>query len=214
VKLRVPVVKFSLKTIEVGRPEGLHIKRRRKLQLISFSAVAVIAVAFLVWHSLAGPNYGQVAVISPDTTPTTKLPEYTTLTTNYYSINYSQSYTQQPSDIPPAGILDQKILSHGAGQSGQSRIEIDIKAAPDGGITLDSTYDYYLKHQPQFKLSNKYYHGEAIDIARSTTGPPETAGMWLHGSYLMIVKITTPDNKQNIDGELKDLLSSVQWVDN
>jgi hypothetical protein len=29
----------------------------------------------------------------------------------------------------------------------------------------------------------------------------------------MIIKLTTPDQKQNIDGELKDLLASVQWRD-
>jgi hypothetical protein len=217
VKLRFPVVNFSLKTVEIGKTAQYGQRSaiwHKPPVLITATIVGLILVGALLWRSLNGPNYGQVAVLSPDTTPTTKLPEYTTLTTNYYSVNYSQRYSQTPSDIPPGGILDQKILAYNlGGQSGQSKIEIDIKAAPDGGITLDSVYDFYVKRLDRYKLTNKYYHGEAIDIARSVKGPPETAGMWLHGSFLMIIKLTTPDQKQNIDGELKDLLASVQWRD-
>ncbi|MBX4197498.1 hypothetical protein KW801_03005 [Candidatus Saccharibacteria bacterium] len=178
------------------------------------SILILLAIVSLIWRNLSSPSVGQVAIANTPTGPTQKLPEYTTLSTNFYSLNYSQRYSQQATDIPPGGVLDQKVLSYKlGGQPGNSTIEVLIKSAPYGGITLDSTYDYYLKHQTQFKLSNKFYHGEAIDIARSTKSSPETTGMWLHDSFLMIVKITTPDKSQNIDGELKDILTSVQWRD-
>lgn len=217
--MRVPTVSVRLKTIDIGklsRPNKLDAAPSRRptgrKRLVAAGLVGLIIIAGLIWHTLNAPNYGQVAKISPDTTPTTKLPEFTSLTTNFYTINYSERYSQAPTDLPPPGVLDQKVLAYQLPAiAGQSRIEIDIKAAPDGGITLDSTYDYYVKHLSQYKLSNAYYHGEAVDIARSTKGSPETAGMWLHGSFLMVVKLTTPDTSQNIDGELKDLLSSVQW---
>jgi hypothetical protein len=219
VKLWVPVIKISKKPIVIGgfKPKSGTAGRGRlqKWALPGAIIVGILLIGGFIWHSLGTPNHGDIATIAADTTSQTKLPEYTTLTTNFYSLNYSQRYSQVPTDIPPAGVLDQKILSYKlGGQAGQSRIEIDIKAAPDGGITLDSTYDYYAKHLAQFKLDSKYYHGEAIDTARSQAGtPPEAAGLWLHGSWLMIVKITTDDPHQNIDAELKDLLSSVQWRD-
>src|SRR5437868_6046840 len=99
VKLRVPVV--SLKTIEVGKPHQAGQKPaiwRKPPVLITASAIGLILLSILIWHSLNGPNYGQVAVLSPDTTPTTKLPEFTILTTSYYSVNYSQRYNQVPTD--------------------------------------------------------------------------------------------------------------------
>jgi hypothetical protein len=220
VKFWVPVIKFSKRQVTIGggraEPNSAAHQRRLKRWFLPASGIILLLLAAgFIWHNLSTPNHGDIAVIAPDTTAQTKLPEFTTLTTNFYSLNYSERYSQVPTDLTPAGLLDQKVLAYNlSGQSGQSKIEVDIKAAPDGGITLDSTYDFYVKHLTQYKLSNKYYHGEAIDIARSVKGvPPETTGMWLHGSWLMVVKLTTADPHQNIDGELKDLLASVQWRD-
>lgn len=221
-KLWVPVVKFSVRQIEFGNNNApgrvstrwtgrLNRKRNYILPGVILGAALLI---FMIWHSINGPNYGQVAIIGPDTTTASKLPEYTTLTTNYYSLNYSQRYHQVPTDIAPAGLLDQKVLAFQlGGQTGQSEIEVDIKAAPYGGITLDNTYDFYAKHPMQYKMSNKFYRGEAVDIARSIKGQPETTAMWLHNGFIMVAKITTADAKQNINTELMDLLSSVQWRD-
>lgn len=217
----MPVVKFSKRQITIGggsgprAASGKAAKTWYRRRLLPVGGIIILLLAgYLIWHSLGTPGYGTVAVISPDTTSQTKLPEYTTLTTDFYSLDYSERYSQVPTDIPPAGLLDQKILAYKlGGQPGQSQIEVDIKAAPDGGITLDSSYDFYAKHLAQYKLSAKYYHGEAIDIARSQGNtPPETAGLWLHGSWLMIVKVTTADRHQDIDTELKNVLTSVQWL--
>mgnify|MGYP000111889622 CR=1 FL=1 len=216
-RIVLPVVKFSTKTVELGRQKkSSESQTAKKLKPKLYATLAVLLLFSLaglyVWRTLSSPNIGKVAITNSYPSPTARLPEYTTLTTNYYSLNYSESYTQQPAQLAPAGILDYKKLSKdlGAG-AGFSNIEITIKTAPDGGITLDSTYDYYLKKQDRFKFSNKYYHGEAIVIVKNIKGPPETAGLWLHGSFLMIIKITTPDKQQAIDTELKDILSSVQW---
>jgi len=214
----VPVIKFSKKPVVIGaaKPKTGSAKSRQlnRWALPAGIIVGILLIGGFIWHSLGTPNHGDIAVVAPDTGPHTALPEYTTLNTSYYSLDYSQRYSQLPTNVPLPGLVDQEILIHKLFGSGQSKIEVDIKAAPDGGITLDSTYDYYAKHQTQFKLGSKYYHGEAIDTARSLPGAaPEAAGLWLHGSWLMIVKITTPDTHQNIDQELKDLLSSVQWRD-
>lgn len=213
----MPVVKFSTKAVEIGRRPKNHEsqtaeKSKRKLYAVLGVVLLLSLAGLYVWRTLSAPNIGKVAITNSYPSPTTRLPEYTTLTTNYYSLNYSESYIQQPTELAPAGVLDYKMLSRDlGGGAGFSIIEITVKSAPDGGITLDSTYDYYLKKQDRFKFSNKYYHGEAIVIVKNTKGPPETAGMWLHRSFLMIVKITTPDKQQAIDTELKDILSSVQW---
>jgi hypothetical protein len=60
-------------------------------------------------------------------------------------------------------------------------------------------------------MSNALYQGEVVDIVKNTKGAPETAAMWLHGGFLMIIKLTTADKSQAISGELKDMLASVQW---
>ncbi|MBX4201412.1 hypothetical protein KW803_00750 [Candidatus Saccharibacteria bacterium] len=218
-KLWVPVVSFkqidlsSKKHTRGAKTKSAFIFRRSRL-FVPAAAVLVVALLIgLVWRNLSSPNHGQIAVLSAETTPDTKLPEFTTLTTGFYSFNYSQRYNQIPTDIAPAGILDQKILAYKlGGQPGQSKIEAIIKAAPYGGITLDSTYDYYLKHGAQYKMSNRLYGGEIVDIAKSKKGqPPETIALWLHNGFLLTVKLTTADVQQKIDGELNDVLSSVQW---
>lgn len=215
-RIVLPVIKFSTRAVEIGRRHKSHESQTAKKSKTKLYAVLAVLLLFglaglYVWRTLSSPNIGKVAITNNYPSPTARLPEYTTLTTNYYSLSYSESYTQQPAQLAPAGILDYKKLSKDLGGAGSSIIEITVKSAPDGGITLDSTYDYYLKKQDQFKFSNKYYHGEAIVIIKNIKGPPETAGLWLHGSFLMIIKITTPDKQQAIDTELKDILSSVQW---
>ena len=215
----MPQVKVSFRAVELGGKSSSGSakksnKHRRVWSTVAVLLFVVLAITF-VWRSLSSPGHGNIAVLAEDTSNNSALPEYTTLTTNFYSLNYSGRYSQQPTDIPPAGVLDYKVLAFKlGGQPGQSKIEVLVKSAPYGGIVLDSAYDYYAKHQDRFKMSNEFYHGEAIDIARSTKGPPEAAGMWLHDGFLLIAKITTPDKVQNIDDELKDLLSSVQWRQN
>lgn len=216
-KARVPVVSVRLKSFELGSsgwPEKTKLKSGAKPRLYTGAAILVLAVGIgvYVWRSFSSPSYGQVALSTSDSSPTPKIAEYQTLTTTYYSVNYPGRYHQQASDLPPAGTVDQKVLVYRLGGGlGQSKAEIDIKAAPYGGITMDSTYIYYQKHPELYKLSNGLYRGEIVDVAKSLKGPPETAGLWLHGGFLMIVKLTTPDQTQNINSELKDLLSSVQW---
>jgi hypothetical protein len=214
VKLRVPVVKLSWKSIETGKSRDLdgYNKKWPKVGSVLGVLLVSIIVCGLIWRNLSSPGYGQVSIVKPDTSPTTKLPEYTSLTTNFYSVNYSQRYAQKPTDIPAAGLLDQKVLSYKlGGQPGDSTIEIDIKSAPYGGITEDGTYIYYQKRPSQYKLSNKVYQGEIVDIATSLNGQPEATALWLHGSYLMLIKLTTADKDQSITSELNDLLSSLQW---
>jgi hypothetical protein len=215
-RLRIPVIHF--KTVEIGGRRHTNYsvsqprRRGRKLYIIGLILLLAVGASGFIWHNLKAPSEGQVALTNPDNSPHPKVSEYQTLETQYYSLNYSGSYTQQPTDLPPAGIIDHKVLSYPiADLSDSSTITVDIKAAPDGGITLDSTYDYYLKHQSQFSLSNKFYHSEAVDIARNKKGMPETTAMWLHGSFLMIIKLTTPSLHQDIDSELTDILASVQW---
>jgi hypothetical protein len=210
----LPYIKLHTKTFEFGRKNRqVSDKSSRRRWLVPAAVVtALIIVSLGIWRTLSSPSYGQVAKTTEDTSPKTKLPEYTSLTTNYYTVNYSGRYSQQPTDIPPAGILDQKILAYQlGGQAGQSRFEIDIKSAPDGGITLDSNYIYYQQHPTLYKLSNKLYRGEIVDIAKKTSGSPEEDALWLHGSFLMVIKLTTADKNQAIDTELKDMLASVQW---
>jgi hypothetical protein len=207
----VPYLKFATKTIEVGRLTKKTPKNAKWLVWLS-GAIAVLAVAGLVWHNLSSPSNGQVALTTEDASPTTKLPEYTSLTTNYYTVNYSGRYSQQATDIPPAGILDQKILAYQlGGGAGQSQVEIDIKAAPDGGITQESNYISWIQHASQYQISNKLYKGEIVDLAKKTTGSPEQDALWLHNGFVMVIKITSPDRSQDISTELKDMLASVQW---
>jgi hypothetical protein len=219
VKLWVPQVKVSFRTIELGKNSNSSTQkqptRNKKLLVSVCTALVVIFIGTIIWRSMASPGHGNIAVLAQDTSSNTPLPEYTSLTTNYYSLNYSERYAQVATDIPPAGVLDYKVLSYKlGGQSGESKVQILVKPAPYGGIVLDSTYDYYAKHQQRYKMSNEFYHGEAINVARNLKGSPEAASIWLHDGFLLIIKITTPDSQQSIDGELKDMLSSVQWRQN
>src|SRR5579862_6600068 len=143
-KLRVPVLK--LKTVEVGRTKHSYevsakAGRPIKKLLVSLAvAVGLIAIGIFIWQGMRSPSVGQIAQTNQDNSPQPKVAEYQTLSTDFYTLNYPGRYTQQPTDLPPAGILDHKVLSYSlGGSSGNSTVTIDIKAAPDGGITQDST---------------------------------------------------------------------------
>lgn len=216
-RVRLPIIKFSVKTFELGNKHrryysDLPKKSRAKVYIVCSFIFLFFIFGIYVRHMLTSPNEGQVALPVQDNSAVPKIAEFQTLTTSFYSLDYSGRYSQQPTDINPAGVLDYKVLAYSIdSQSKPSKIEITIKHAPDGGITLDSSYDYYQKHPDQYKLSNQLSRGEIIDIAKNTKVNPEIAGMWLHNNLLMIVKITTPDTHQNIETELKGILSSVQW---
>lgn len=218
-KIRVPVVTFSTRVIEIGglpskasgkTKPGAKSKKLSRNWLIAGAVVVILLVfALSLWRGISGPNYGDIAKISQDTSRNTALPSYTTLSTNYYTVNYPENYKQQASDINPAGVIDKKTL---ASHDGQTTIDITVKAAPYGGITEDSNYMFYVKNQPKYKLSNKYYHGEAVDLASSTVKPAEAAGMWLHNGFVITVKVASANLSQRaVDQRLKDLLTSIQF---
>lgn len=215
-RIVLPIVKFGTKTIELGGRQRVDTSGQKN-RLIKFGMplsvfLLVSLVGIFIWRKLSAPSYGQVAVVSPYTSPVTKLADYTTLSTSYYSLNYSKRFSRQPADIAPAGILDrQQLVYNQPNGSLSSRVQIDIKAAPLGGITQDSVYMYYQKRPNQYNLSNALYRGEIVDIAKNSRGGPEVVAMWLHGSWLMIIRSTSTDKSEPLSSEMKGMLSSLQW---
>lgn len=228
----MPVVTFSTRTVEVGwfgAPAASKkksskktvsnskatktIKRQpNKLWLIAAgSFLLAFIILGLVWRTFTGPNYGQVAKFSQEATSKTALPNYTTLSTNYYSLNYPENYSQAGADISPAGVLDQKTL---VSPDGQTKAVISINAAPYGGITLDSGYQNLVKQSDRYKFTNQYYHGEAIVIASGTKPPSESAALWLHNGFILTIKLSSATASQaTLEQQLKDMLASVQFQD-
>ena len=121
-----------------------------------------------------------------------------------------------PSETKGGDVAYYKLEAQAKDLSEESlgEIEVILRLAPDGGITLDKDYQAYLKDTNNYRMFNKFYHGEAIDIAVKTTGGTDQTALWLHGKYLLAVKIHKKANQVQLDSELKDILTSIQWLKN
>lgn len=186
-------------------------KRFRRYLKIVIVLLVIYLVIVLARHHLNSPAKGTV-IESPSATPTVKnTTDYTSLQTSYYSLLYPSDFLPSLQKSPEA-FLDYKPFAANAESAKPSTLEIYVKPAPNGGISLDSEYKAIQSQHNIYKLSSAYYHGELVDIASRTSGGNERIALWMHNNYLLVIKISSPDKSLDIDKQLKTILSSQQWL--
>jgi hypothetical protein len=192
-----------------------HLKDK-KLIVAVILVFVVAGLAWLFWHILNSPSYGEIKVASSSPNSKLVLPEYTTLQNDYFTLDYSKRYTAVPVEVGGGDVAYYKLVAQPKDISADplGEIEVILRLTPDGGVTLDKDYQLYSKDTKNYRMFNKYYHGEAIDIAAKTTGGTDQIALWLHGKYLLAVKVHKKANQAQLDSELKDILTSVQWLKN
>lgn len=188
------------------------IKSRRWLMfLLAFLMLGLLMYG--LWIFLNAPAKGDIKLANSTPASRQKLPEYETLKNDSFTLNYSGKYVAVPVE---AGGGDTVVYAFESktkdlSETPKDKLSVILRPAPYGGITLDKDYKKYTAQQKVYKISNKFYHGEAIDLAIKQTGGTEQVAMWLHGDQIMIIKLTKPSDQKGLDPELKDILTSVQW---
>ena len=165
-----------------------------------------------VWHYANSPAVGTVAIKKNDnpnvSDSTTK---FATLANGYFSLLYPtylnpDLVSQETKDTFTYDYFSRRDDSHKVKES----LEVYLKKLPDGGLTLDQDYKNYVSQPKQYKLVNKYYGGELVSLAIRNSGAVERNAMWVHGDYLLIVKMTGAD-KDDTEADVETILKSVQW---
>ena len=173
--------------------------------------VLIVGVVLYVVHGMHTPAVGTIQKSNTSSAPViTDTTNYTSLDTERYSLLYPSDYSGD-FGVPQPGALDYKYFSIRDSQNAiKSTLEVYLKPLPYGGITLDGDYKTYAADLAHYKASNKFYHSEAVDLFYKDKGGKERNALWEHGQYLLIIKLHS-DGSQNVDLQIKSMLSSVQW---
>jgi len=192
---------------------------RKRLNIKKILVILAVAIFLLILfkyalHVMSSPAVGTVTlaktteksqVLKDDT-------NYSSLSNDYYSLLYPSGLTADFPDVKPAGAIAYNFLSIRDNKHDvRNSLEVYIKNLPNGGITLDSDYKNYQSQQKLYKLSSKYMGGELVDVASRNSGTIERGGMWVHGNYVMIIKLKGTD-KSDTDTQFTTILKSVQWL--
>ena len=198
---------------------GLKIPRFTKGKKFKRSLIAVVIIIvittplYLFVRNLNSPSYGQIKPVLPSQTMVISDASYSSLTTSYFSLNYLDSYKLQAKLAANSGLLDHKVLvkSLTAPAGGTATLDISIKNLTPGNLVVDPNYTQYQTDPKHWNLSRKFYQSEPVDLAASISGPNQRGALWEHGNYLLVIRLSSDDPKQDLATEMKDILSSVQW---
>jgi hypothetical protein len=185
-KIPLPRIKWSIKKVAV---------------LIVVVVLAVLVLYFI--HLGSSPNEGKIKINTVESADGSPI-QYATLNTSYFSLLYPDKYTVVQ-DQPSVDYL----VSYKSSTNSEQSLEITLKNAPDGGIVPSKEYQAYSKSS-LYKMSNKFYGSETVDLAFNGKGKEEAA-LWLHGKYLLAIKMKDDLSEAGLKKQMNDMLASVVW---
>ncbi len=189
-------------------------KNQYKKTTVTIACLVVGGLLFYgAWHFLNSPAKGTIKLTPATPQSRQLLPEYESLNNDYFKLNYSGKYSSVPVTATASEIVRYSLQETPKDPSEKPKgsLSIVLRHAPPGGITLDNDYQKYFKQRKDYKFSNKYFHGEAIDLAVKQNGGTDQVALWLHGPYVLAINLTKNQTNKDLDNELKDILTSVQW---
>jgi hypothetical protein len=184
---------------------------KRRL-VVAVVAILVILVVYIM-RQANSPAVGTVAINDKQSTaPITDSTDYSTLNNEYFSLLYPSDLSPDFADQKPANTLAYNFVAkRDAAQNITASLEAYARPLPNGGVTLDADYHNYQSQPELYKLSQKFIRGEVIDVATRDKGVHERGAMWVHGKYLLIMKLKGAD-KDTLDTQFTTILKSIQWM--
>jgi hypothetical protein len=179
----------------------------------AISLAVVILLGFIVYliHHANSPATGTVAVnTKANESAITDSTDYSTINNEFFSLLYPSDLNPDFPAQQPTGTLAYNFLAkRDAKQNVTDSLEVYVRPLPAGGVTLDSDYHTYLSQPEIYKLSQKFVRGEVVDIATKNKDLPERDALWVHGKYLLILKLKGND-KSTLDTQFNTILKSTQ----
>jgi hypothetical protein len=144
---------------------------------------------------------------------TTSTASSKTLTTQYYSTEYSARYTTLTKPDNSASLDAQILTAREKGKSGtSSSLALTVVNLPAGGVTEDSSYHLFKSQPNVYKLEEETINGEPVHVGIRTDQGYEKTYLWPHGKYLLTVVLTTFAPSPDTDSELLAMLQHVKWT--
>jgi hypothetical protein len=189
--------------------------RKKRLRKFLIVALIVLLMGWLVVytvHKLNSPANGTISVSHTNSAAITDSTDYSTLNNDYFSVLYPSELTPDFAQQKSSAYLVYNFMSkRDAAQNLTDSLEIYVKTLPYGGVAADSDYRSYQSQPGLYKLSQKFIRGELVDVATRDAGSNERVGLWVHGNYLMILKLKST-TKDGIDTKFTTILKSIQWL--
>lgn len=178
-----------------------------------FAAVIIILGGSLAYfiHVINSPAEGIIKVSTVESPIVqTGSQNYQNLSTPYFTLLYPGEYPLKPGSANSPNILSYQASGHLQNQTNTGTLVIELRRTPAGGITTDYEYKAFQSQPKVYKWSQKFYGAEIVDIATRQAGGEENA-LWLHGNYLLSVRLNAGLTAKALDQVVKDIISSVQW---
>lgn len=183
-----------------------------KGRLLILVVVSLGAALFYFIRNINSPAYGTISVPRSDNAVITDSTNYSTLNNDYLSLLYPSDLTPDfPQQKSSLYLVYNFVTKKDPTQNLTDSLEIYVKSLPFGGLVTDADYHYYQSQPKLYKLSQKFTRGEAVVVATRDSGSVERVAMWVHGNYLMIMKLKSI-TKDGIDTRFTTILKSTQWL--
>jgi hypothetical protein len=182
-----------------------------KGRVSSLGVVILLGFVLYLIHHANTPASGTVAVnTKAGESAITDSTDYSTINNEFFSLLYPSDLNPDFPAQQPTGTLAYNFFAkRDAKQNITDSLEVYARLLPAGGVTLDSDYHAYLSQPEIYKLSQKFVRGEVVDVATKNKELLERNALWVHGRYLLILKLKGSD-KSTLDTQFNTILKSTQ----
>jgi len=193
----------------------IKLRFRKKTLVILLSILVLLGLFKGMLHFINSPVEGTVAVQrSTNPVVNTGNNDFVSLGNKYFTLLYPNFLTfDLPEHKTTSNLSYDYLTSRDSANNVLTSLEIYVKPLPHGGVTLDEDYKKYQSEPKLYKFSRKYHTGELVDVATRNSGSIERNALWVHGDYLLVVKLKSSE-KDDMDTNLATILNSVQWQKN
>lgn len=194
----------SPKKTETAKPWSF-----KKRVLLAVSAMALLGIGYFIYF-INSPSDADIKVANVESPVESSAASYLPLETPYFKLLYPGDYSLSAAQTAAPQIVSFKGAAADTTPDKPQDLEISLKTAPYGGIVLDGDYRTYLAQPKQYQLSRRFFGAEIVDVAARISGN-EVNALWLHGKYILVIKLRAQLEPKDLDQRLQDMLSSVQW---
>ncbi len=185
--------------------------KTRRLILPVIILALVLAAIFLV-KSLSKPAVGVISQPQLGQSDSAPKVQNTTATGKFISFAYPSDFTLHPQDRPSGQQLESFSLSKGP--SPFTNLNIEVDSLPNGNLADDGSYNFRVANAGRFKLEHWSAGGINLAVFSDQTLPYAKTAFLVHGGRVLSISLSggNPENSAAMDKTIKDLTSSIRWV--
>jgi hypothetical protein len=184
--------------------------------LLFGGALLLLAAAV---HVVTAPVSGRIVPV--DAKPSKPLKQAKTAVTSqtlsspYFSLVLPPGFEKQTSgQLPPGLLYQQNVIKPSA--FGSIIVSIAIRPMPEGGMSVDSSYNLRVWQADRYHLSHQTLNGDLVSTFNDSRQASVVA-FWPHGSQLASISLNSglnnpaSDDNKSIVSALQTIISAWQW---